>query len=388
MITHHNLSYLIYGKTGYGHAVRLVAILRALNNRDNFTVSVFANNAVWPVLYPVTSSSDTQLNSFDYLFYEDQTSPGSFENQEECRIFFETNKEHLDEWKESIIFTDFVKHAIYIKQCFGTPLLGLTHSDLIVRRKDTSEVASWKNFVRQAIDKCDVVLQSTLLPEQQTIANVIPVPIISRKPTCTTEQLKMRIGLSHDEQFILYYPGVEKGPKRYPHLDDIQNALSELQLPFHVVVMHGIHSSGQKPHTDKFGCIHVYNEQEGQNFVNAASFVIAKPGMSLFSECIATRTPVLMCHAATGETLVREEMYGQIIGDKPPILDKFDKYSVLVAIENLVEQSSYIRDAFGKVRSDGDQVVANMLIEVMAYLSNFSSVDGLLEYLRSVAPQG
>jgi hypothetical protein len=387
MMTRHNLSYLIYGKAGYGHAARLVAILRALNNRGNFAVGVFANDAVWPVLYSVASSTYTWLKSFDYLFREDPTSPGSFENQEECRVFFETNKEHLNEWKESVIFTDFVKHAVYIKQCFGAPLLGLTHSDLIARRKDTSEVANWKNFIQQTIDKCDVVFQSTILPEQQTIANVIPVPIISRKPTCTIEQLKTRIGLPDDEQFILYYPGVEKGPKRYPHLDDVQNALAELQLPFRVVVMHGIHSTGQKPYTDNFGCIHVYNEQEGQNFVNAASFVIAKPGMSLFSECIATRTPILMCHAATGETLVREEMYRQVIGSKPPILGEFDKYSMLAAIENLVDQSSCIRDAFGGVRSDGDQVVANMLIEAMAYLSNFSSIDGLLEYLRSIAPQ-
>jgi len=369
-------NYLIYSKWGYGHAVRMIAIIRELltDSKMEYPISIFTHPNSRRFINDSGNQNQVNIHDLFYEFYKDKAI--------ERHNFLDENADHLKKWENSLLITDFVMQTKYLRHLKNVFFAGIIDSDLAIIHDDDDEIRRWKKLAKELIDELDLVFNVNILSTEPNLPNVIKIPPIVRKITREPAEIKKKLGLSADENFALYYTGVKGVKWEYKYHLDIESALQLWDLSIPLVIIHGLGANSEEVifNGDKF--INVPYDPEGQDYVNAAEFIVAKPGMSLFSECIAYKTPILMCKADHSETELKSQIYKRILGDiSPPILESFDPISVYSQIDYLFSIKGNIQNSFRDIICNGAEIAARAFRQIDESLLSKQPRNKILESL-------
>lgn len=373
-----NINYLIYSKWGYGHAVRMIAVIRELlaDSSMDYQINIFAHPNLKTFIQDNLNHQRINLYNLFYEFYKDKAV--------EKQIFLDENMDHLVKFENSLVVTDFVMQTKYLKHLKNIFFLGIFDSDLAITNNDAADMQRWKELARELVVELDIVFNVNILSNEVNPGNVIKIPPIVRKITRGPEEIKKKLGLGVNEKFAVYYTGVKGVKWEYKYLSILEATLSQWNLSIPLVIIHGLGSNMTESTFRGGKFIHIPYDPEGQDYVNAAEFILAKPGMSLFSECVAYKTPIIMCKADHAETELKSQIYKRILGGiSAPILESFDPLSVYSTIDYAIFNRTKIQQAFENIRCNGADIVASTIQRINSSLLLKQPKDKILEsFLR------
>lgn len=245
----------------------------------------------------------------------------------------------------------------------GPIIGGIYHSDLFVSGKDSLWTALFKRQVHAISQKTtDVFFHMNLTPPTRIpklSTFYLPVPIITREITLSPQAVKMKLGVPANEPFILIHMGGGVGPYRYKFISEWYEKIKKLRTPYRIVV---IRPFGEKKQKFPKGIIQTSLFENGRDLVNAAELVISKPGMGIMIDCISTGTPLLALPADTKERKVKNMMLQDLIGSDVCVASSwFSAKDLSHCINDVLEQTPYIRQAFQMIPQNGAEVVANCM---------------------------
>lgn len=261
----------------------------------------------------------------------------------------------IHDWRPEI--TKLKKRHAFNKRA---KLVSLYHSDFFVRRGDDRKMRKFKRQILRVAGKTHVFLHMNLLPPQKAPKGLkcvyIPIPLITRKLTKSKAKVKKKLGLKRNESFILVQMGSGLGDGRYNSIRKWYKAINRLSKKYRFVV------AGQFKN-ERFS----FNKRviqaplfpNGKNLVHAAQLVITKPGMGILSDCISTRTPILMLPPDTSERKQKVQMLKKIMKSdlgyvkKPKQLER--------KIKQGLKRRSIFQNKFKKIRTDGAAIASRII---------------------------
>lgn len=274
---------------GFGHASRSIALMRALHAAMNCTISVRTN-----------TSADFIRDSCPFVSVEKKRNDiGTVMHDSTSRVDRVETEKSLRHWISSwdtwiaeetafckecavdLIISDITPQAFLVSKTLGIPGIGVSNFtwDLIFRQLygNSPEV----QMIHNAYASADLGLVLPLNASLDVFKERISVPLVSREPTASREEMRKRLGISDAE--ILVYVGSGLSFNSVPAcLDKLIEAglrllVSENQPFYHPKII-------RIPSSDT----------ETQNYIGMCDLVITKPGYSTVSESIRAKIPLLI----------------------------------------------------------------------------------------------
>ena len=180
-----------------------------------------------------------------------------------------------------MILSDITPQAFVVSKTLGIPGIGVSNFtwDLIFRQLygDSPEV----QIIHNAYASADLGLVLPLNESMDVFKERAFVPLVSREPTVSHEEMRKRLGISDTE--ILVYVGSGLSFNSVPAclhklIDAGLRVLVSENQPFHHPKILRISSS----------------ETETQNYIGMCDLVVTKPGYSTVSESIRAKIPLLI----------------------------------------------------------------------------------------------
>ncbi|RKD24581.1 hypothetical protein BEP19_09395 [Ammoniphilus oxalaticus] len=268
-------------------------------------------------------------------------------------------------------------------------ICGIYHSDLKIRKSDSKRAIKFKKeVIRDANQTTDVFFHMTLgqpsyIPKMKG-TRYVPIPLIVRPISQSAQKVKRKLGLKPNERFILVQMGGGKGKYRYQHINQWYKRIDRLKTK-HRIVIAGQLNRGKGYSFKNKRIIKAPLFPNGRDLINAAHIVISKPGMGVLTDCIASKTPLLMLPADSRERVVKNDMLRRLIGSNMCILRNGMSTRQLQKRINKVDKNRkrYTR-AYSKVRVNGAQVIGKALLQL--YKKKPTHVKKLYPRLLKVTP--
>lgn len=248
-------------------------------------------------------------------------------------------------------------------------ICGIYHSDLKIRKKDRPLAVRFKKeVIRKANQTTDLFFHMTLgqpnyIPKMKG-TRYVPIPLIVRPISQTPEQVKKKLGLAPSEPFILVQMGGGKGKYRYRHIQRWYRRIDRLKIDRKIVIA-GQLAKGKGYAFKNPRIIQAPLFPNGRDLINAASIVISKPGMGVLTDCVASRTPLLMLPADSKERIVKNDMLRRLIGSDICLLrDNMSAKDLKKRIQKVEKNRRLYEQGYRKVRLDGARVVGEAFLKL------------------------
>lgn len=242
----------------------------------------------------------------------------------------------------------------------NTKLVTIYHSDFFERSIDSTPMRDFKNHIQEIANQGDIFLHMNLLPPKESNPRMsciyIPIPLITRDVTQSPEEVKRKLGLQHDESFILVHMGGGVGPNRYQQILKWYKHIDGLAGSYRFVV------AGQFQEEDyQFDkrIIKAPLFPNGKNLVQAASLVISKPGMGILGDCISTGTPLLFLPADNPEREQKIDILRKILNSELGTIKEPEE--IVTKIEQALVNKHVIQKQFNQIPTNGAEVASKIL---------------------------
>ena len=354
-------------KKGLGHASRSVAIANALDP-SKFAVSIGAYEQAMPFIKEAVTGP-TRVEPVDYEF-SPTSMPENLDDPQHYDEFVSKNQNWLTTiTANTLIITDFVAPAVYLRRYLlehdlsSAMVIGVYHSFDGVKPGGPDE-EKWQNSVKTVVNSLDICflveLKSTHKEPYLTSAGTLVLPIdpIVRPRVFTNSEVKMKIGLQPNDEYILIQAGMRVNSALWDFVQHIPKTGDEVYVllgwDLDVDTKERIRSNPRIRVLEAVGF--------GQDLVAAAKGVIAKPGMQTLSEALASGVPIYLLPDGHPERKFKHQMLKALVGTAGS-QETGDLGAIERQISTWVGNLESARASLPAIRGDGAQQVSQYLQE-------------------------
>ena len=274
---------------GFGHASRIIALIRALDAAINCTISVRTHTSADFIRdsCPFVSVEKKQ-NDIGTVMYESTSRVNKVETEKLLHHWISSWDAWIQEetvlCKErsvDMIISDITPQAFYISKALGIPGIGISNFtwDLIFRHLygNSPEV----EMIHDAYASADLGLVLPLHESMTVFNERISVPLVSRNPTISREEMRKRLGISDTELLVYVGSGLS--------FNSVPACLLKL-IEAGIRVLVSENQPIQHPNLIRI----LGSDTETQNYIGMCDLVLTKPGYSTVSEAIRAKIPLLI----------------------------------------------------------------------------------------------
>lgn len=274
---------------GFGHASRMIALMRSLHETIDCIISVRTNTAAGFIQNSCPFVKiDEKPNDIGVVMQENTASV----DVEQTRVKLDAWVDSWDAWIQeetkycksqnvSLVISDITPQAFHVSNELGIPGIGISNFTWHLIYHPLYQDSKSVEKIRLAYNLADLGIVLPLNEPMGVFRETYQSPILSRKITVSRDEIRKRLQIPKDG--IVVYVGSGLSFNTVP--DCIPKLLEKGIL---VVVSGGCSINHENLH------IIPYSENETQNFMGACDLVVTKPGYSTVAEAITTKVPLLI----------------------------------------------------------------------------------------------
>ena len=274
---------------GFGHASRMIALMRSLYETIDCIISVRTNTAAGFIQDSCTFVKvDKKPNDMGVVMQENTASV----DVEQTKVKLDAWIDSWDTWIQeetefcksqnvSLIISDITPQAFHVSHVLGIPGIGISNFTWHLIYHPLYHDSKSVEKIRQAYSLADLGMVLPLNEPMDVFRETYHSPILSRKITVSRDEIRKRLQIPKDGIVVYVGSGLSFNtvPDCIPKL---------LEKGIHVLVSGGCSINHDNLH------IIPYSENETQNFMGACDLVVTKPGYSTVAEAITTKVPLLI----------------------------------------------------------------------------------------------
>lgn len=274
---------------GFGHASRMIALMRSLHETIDCIISVRTNT---PAEFIQNScpfvTVEKKPNDMGVVMHENTASVDIERTWEMLDAWINSWEPWIEEEKNfcrkhgvSLIISDITPQAFHVSHEFGIPGVGISNFTWYLIYQPLYPDSLPVEKIKQAYALADLGIVLPLNEPMGVFRETEQSPILSRKVTASRAEIHEHLQIPLDG--IVVYVGSGLSFNTVP--DCIPKLLDR---GIHVLVS----GSSSIQHEN----LHVipHSENETQNFMAACDLIITKPGYSTVSEAITAKIPLLI----------------------------------------------------------------------------------------------
>ena len=353
-----DITYVLASKVGFGHSSRAVAILRELEQSTNVLIAAHQNVHNF-IDYNLSNS---HIN-YGYIpvHYRPEHTEAWFNNSNQDLVRLAADS--------PLVINDYLRQFRFLGNTLRRTRkdqlhIGIYHSidgystdDFMIKKYQENYKESARNL--DYLFLIEPKIEHVSSYELNGGAIVIPTDPVVRRVTKSPEIVRQEIGLAPNEDFIL----VQSGMSGNQYLREFVTSLAELSVNGLRLVLAPSRMPIDKDMLRASGVTIISEALDAHNLVNAASGIIAKPGMQIVSEAIGYRRPLLLVDDSGPEPRLKITMVQEVIGsDLPARLDIGTNISG--QISEWIQAAPEIIEAYGRIPCDGARQIARLLPEL------------------------
>lgn len=370
---------IINGKIGLGHASRATVVARELYNLGERDIRVIAPDESQDFLKENLSDILDGL-TFEKLRYH----PSRFKTGDDLTCQRERDLFHLENGglinrlkrnPSDVTFVDLPRVGLYLRELFPETVFVGQYHDLSDPKTETDgKKARWASRRRVLRDRLtDVYLFSGLeqFANEKIMESDVPLfriaPVV-RKPSATPREIKSRLGISADKNFMYvtagglgHGEGKSAVRKLYTELDKLD--LDAIGLDYVVILNGSGESFDFKRNRGRIKMIS--RVPDGNNYINAAKVVLGTGGRGSLNEALVYRTPYVPIYTGDNqEVLGNLAEVDALLGGTSYRISEIKSTKIQRALQRATRDELNIKRAYGGVPNNGGEAIAKTLVEL------------------------
>lgn len=282
---------------GYGHAVRVCEVLRALRVREPaLRIQIRSPLARWFFAFNLGDDIDYAAGRLDVGVVQADslsvdlaaTADGYAALEAEREALLAAEVAALAPQRPALILADIPALAFAVAERLGVPGVAMANFswDWIYADYVDAEprFAPLLERLRADYRRATLLLRLPLYGDMSAFPRIRDLPFVARVARLPRAAVRARLGLPAQERVVLVsFGGLGLDLARVPRIDGVQ------------FVSTGDRAGGTGPH----GCRLVSHDEMAaagvryEDLVGAADAVLTKPGYGIVAECVANRTPMI-----------------------------------------------------------------------------------------------
>lgn len=274
---------------GFGHASRMIALMRVLHETIDCRISVRTNTAAGFILDSCPFVEvEKKPNDMGVVMQENSASV----DIEQTWIKLDTWVQSWDSWIQeetefcrtqnvSLIISDITPQAFHVSQELRIPGIGISNFTWHLIYHPLYPESIPVKRIKEAYALADLGIVLPLNESMDVFREAYQSPLLSRKITASREEIRASLQIPHDG--IVVYVGsglsINTVPDCIPKL---------LERGIHVLVSGNSSIQHENLHTIP------QSENETQNFMAACDLIITKPGYSTVAEAVNAKVPLII----------------------------------------------------------------------------------------------
>jgi hypothetical protein len=388
---------LVSGVTGLGHASRSTAVARELYKLGERDIRIIAPTESQEFLVNNLQDLEGGITLLTWRYHPDRFEAGEDGTSQRERELFQLENgkliRTLTEKRSGVIFTDFPRAGLYLKELFPEPIVVGHYHDMFDSKTNGSKKRErWAEKKRRIRDELtDLFIYSGLqdFSVGEPVRSLVPLfatsPLV-RAVTVAPEDVKSRHGIKKEEKFGYVTVGGMGKPADEKLIEELYASLGEINLD-EIGLDYLIVTNVQKRPIDmgkNAGKIIVVDQvYDGNNYVNAADIVLATGGRGTVNEALIYQTPHLFVYSGTNE-----EVLGNIkevqerIGVENYWVQNVTTSHIQETMRNMLSESEIIKRLYQKIEGNGAGAVAKSLIALNG--KTRGEFEGMLTGLQNI----
>jgi len=354
---------------GYGHASRVIAVIRALHHSDKklvihvrtFGPFTFVRKSC-PNCKVQKSKNDIGVicDSGTFLVDEDKSLKKACLWYEKNRSeYFSKEIRFLKKTKVHVVFSDIPPYPLELASSLAVPSIAMSNFNwywIYINFKHACR-CQFPEVLRKAYEKTSLALLLPLHEGMQIFKTRIEIPLVTRQLTKSPTEIRRRLEIKESEKLIFLSVGRSL---KYDNifLQKLSDLAEKIDAKF--LLSSGVLAKRELIKTIPTG------EVESQNYVAACDFVATKTGYSVVSESIANKIPLLLVNRVgfAEDEVISQRLSGLGIA-KTLNLEQFRQLRWLERLEDYLSLKKNYASLPSIFKPTGANMVANTITEFL-----------------------
>ncbi len=363
---------------GFGHATRMIAVVRELLKQDDYKIYFIASIPTWLVLNSFSKESNVEFihteNDAGVIYGSNLLVdiPKTFNQVKEIMIdqresYIKKELDFCKKHKIDIINSDIPSLPFIVGKKAEIPTFAISNFNWYdiykhIFRQDQNYVLTENdlNTIWNDYSEATLFLEMPFPTQNKMFKQKEKIPLVVRKTTRTREDIRKFLNIDEEKELIFVSLGWHNLPEN--EIRNVFRSLEEISKNRGTTfLVSSILKNYISPKKNYIRFIPEF-DTESQDYIASCDLVISKIGYGIVSECVANNIPMIYTIRKNyiEDKLTLKELDKLIVSEYVPA-EQFLKGAWINLVEDMLDsKNEYIQK---RVNADGARIAARNILE-------------------------